>query len=114
MTSQIRCADIVRLRRYDAVCVAARQGAPVLCFFVPDTETTRHRADISLSMCESAEAGLPPDRRVRCVGRTHGGGGQVVGRMPAPAMQRIHGMLAQEMARQAGEQEHDRGRPARR
>lgn len=107
MTDQINCADIVRLRRYDAVCVAVSRHACTMCFLVPDSENTRHRADISLSMIEAAQAGLAPDQRVRCVGRPQPGlrlAGAVVGRMPPQAMRRIQAMLARENALAAAEQ----------
>ncbi|MBO1326061.1 hypothetical protein K2X14_10155 [Acetobacter sp. TBRC 12305] len=110
MINQINCADIVRLRRYDAVCVAVRHDACVLCFLVPGSENTRHRADIPLSMVESAQAGLAPDQRVRCVARPHRGTGAVVGHMPAATMRRIQAMLTRENTLAASEQAGSRGR----
>lgn len=104
MLQTVKCSDIVRLGRNMAVCVGVRQDHAILCFLVPESENTRHRADVSLSLCDSAEAGIRPDQRVRCVGRTHGGALQAEGRMPAEAMRRILSMLERENTLQAAEQ----------
>ncbi len=97
MTQSISYADVVRLHRTDAVCVGLRAGQALLCFLVPDAENTRHRADVALSWCESAQANLPPEVRVRCVVRERTAvRGPVLGRLPLPAMQRIQAMILRE------------------
>ncbi|MFT8657578.1 MAG: hypothetical protein ABF785_12890 [Acetobacter papayae] len=103
MLQTVKCSDIVRLGRNMAVCVGVRHDHAVLCFLVPESENTRHRADVSLSLCDSAEAGIRPDQRVRCVGRVHGTALQAEGRMPAAAMRRILSMLERENTFQASE-----------
>ena len=104
MLRTLKWSDIVRLRRAMAVCVGGRHDHAILCFLVPDSENTRHRADVSLSLCESAEACLRPDQRVRCIGWVQVGAFQVQGRMPAEAMRRILSMLERENTFQAKEQ----------
>ena len=100
MTQSVSYADVVRLRRTDAVCVGVHAGQALLCFLVPQAENTRHRADITLSWCESAQANLPPDVRVRCVVRERAVHGPVVGQLPQPAMQRIQAMIMRERTSQ--------------
>ncbi|MFT8419619.1 MAG: hypothetical protein ABF636_12445 [Acetobacter sp.] len=103
MTQSVSYADVVRLHRMDAVCVGARAGHALLCFLVPEAENTRHRADVALSWCESAQANLPPQVRVRCVVNARHVRGPVVGQLPPPAMQRIHAMLLRESSAQTVE-----------
>ncbi|WP_354859521.1 hypothetical protein [Acetobacter fabarum] len=103
MIQSVSYADVVRLHRTDAVCVGLRAGLPLLCFLVPEAENTRHRADVPLSWCESAQANLPPEVRVRCVVRERAVRGPVVGQLPQPAMQRIHAMIARERTSQTVE-----------
>jgi hypothetical protein len=103
MIQSVSYADVVRLHRTDAVCVGLRAGLPLLCFLVPESENTRHRADVPLSWCESAQANLPPEVRVRCVVRERAVRGPVVGQLPQPAMQRIHAMIARERTSQTVE-----------
>ena len=103
MTRSVSYADVVRLHRTDAVCVGVRAGQALLCFLVPEAEITRHRADVALSWCESAQANLPPDVRVRCVVREQAMRGAVVGQVPQPAMQRIQAMIVREGRTQTAE-----------
>ncbi|WP_338332010.1 hypothetical protein [Acetobacter sp. LMG 32666] len=103
MTQSISYADVVRLRRADAVCVGVQGGHALLCFLVPEAENTRHRADVALSWCESAQANLPPEVRVRCVVNERSVRGLVVGQLPPPAMQRIQAMLMRERSSQTVE-----------
>ena len=112
MTRSVSYADVVRLHRTDAVCVGVRAGQALLCFLVPEAETTRHRADVALSWCESAQANLPPEVRVRCVVREQAMRGAVVGQLPQPAMQRIRAMIMREgSARKAEGGSQPRSRP---
>ncbi|MCP1241757.1 hypothetical protein GOB86_10930 [Acetobacter lambici] len=103
MTQSISYADVVRLHRADAVCVGVLAGRALLCFLVPEAENTRHRADVALSWCESAQANLPPEMRVRCVVNERSVRGPVVGQLPPPAMQRIQAMLMRERSSQTVE-----------
>ncbi|PAL24783.1 hypothetical protein B9K05_08795 [Acetobacter syzygii] len=103
MTRSISYADVVRLHRTDAVCVGVHARQALLCFLVPSAETTRHRADISLSWCESAQANLPPEARVRCVVQERSVRGPVVGQLPPEAMQRIRTMIMREQTSQTAE-----------
>ena len=103
MTRSVSYADVVRLHRTDAVCVGVRAGQALLCFLVPEAETTRHRADVALSWCESAQANLPPEVRVRCVVSERAVRGAVVGQLPQPAMQRIQAMILREGSAQKAE-----------
>lgn len=80
---------------------ARRAGTALL--LVPEAETTRHRADVALSWCESAQANLPPEVRVRCVVSERAVRGAVVGQLPQPAMQRIQAMILREGSAQKAE-----------
>lgn len=103
MTQSIHYADVVRLHRTDAVCVGVHAGQTLFCFLVPPAENTRHRADISLSWCESAQANLPPEVRVRCIVQARPVRGAVVGSLPQSTMQRIHTMIMRESSSQTRE-----------
>ncbi|MGG6429369.1 hypothetical protein ACQ5TV_05230 [Acetobacter ghanensis] len=103
MTQSICYADVVRLSRTDSVCVGVHAGQALLCFMVPPAENTRHRADVSLSWCESAQANLPPDVRVRCVVQARQVRAPVVGQLPPSTMQRIHATIMRERTSQTAE-----------